>query len=212
MALMNELAIIFDRMGIRTKDVLDAASTKWNFVKFSPGLVGGHCIGVDPYYLTTKAEQLGYYPQVILAGRRINDSMGVYVAQRTVKMMVNKGGKVKGAKVGVLGLTFKEDVRDLRNSKVPDIINELKSYGVEVVVHDPHAEPKDAMHEYGVKLTDFEDFKNLDGLIIAVAHKTFKGWPAERLFGGLKNTGVVVDVKSCMDPSKVPAGFSYWSL
>lgn len=212
MALMNELAIIFDRMEIRTKDVLDAASTKWNFVKFSPGLVGGHCIGVDPYYLTTKAEQLGYYPQVILAGRRINDSMGVYVAQRAVKMMVNKGVKVKGARIGVLGLTFKEDVRDLRNSKVPDIVSELKSYGLEVLIHDPHAEPKDAQHEYGISLVDFEELKSLDGLVLAVAHKTFKSWPVERLLGGLKNGGVLVDVKSCLDPTKLPAHVSYWSL
>lgn len=212
MALMNELAIIFDRMQIRTKDVLDAASTKWNFVRFFPGLVGGHCIGVDPYYLTAKAEQLGYYPQVILAGRRINDSMGVFIAQRAVKMMVNRGLKVRGAKVGVLGLTFKEDVRDLRNSKVPDIINELQSFGIEVVIHDPHADPAEALHEYGVKLAGFEEFKGLDGLVLAVAHRSFKEWPLERLLGCLNPGAAFIDVKSVFTPAAIPDSFSYWSL
>ena len=153
-ALMNELALIFDKMGIRTKDVLAAAGTKWNF-SFTPGLVGGHCIGVDPYYLTAKAEALGYHPEVILAGRRINDGMGAYVAQRAVKMMIQRGRPVKGARIGVLGLTFKEDVPDLRNSRVPDVLEELHAFGVTTLVHDPEADLAEAMHE-GVELVDWD--------------------------------------------------------
>jgi UDP-N-acetyl-D-galactosamine dehydrogenase len=151
-ALMNELAIIFDRIGLDTSEVLEAAGTKWNFLKFKPGLVGGHCIGVDPYYLTHKAEMLGYHPQVILAGRRINDGMGKYIAEQTVKQMIGGGGYIKGARVTVLGLTFKEDCTDLRNSKVVDIINELQSYGVDVAVHDPQADADEALQEYGITL------------------------------------------------------------
>jgi UDP-N-acetyl-D-galactosamine dehydrogenase len=150
-ALMNELAIIFDKIGIDTTEVLEAAGTKWNFLKFKPGLVGGHCIGVDPYYLTHKADMLGYHPQVILAGRRINDGMGKFIAEQTIKHMIASGSYIKGARVNVLGLTFKENCGDLRNSKVIDIINELQSYGVEVFVTDPQAEAEEAMHEYGVR-------------------------------------------------------------
>jgi UDP-N-acetyl-D-galactosamine dehydrogenase len=172
-ALMNELAIIFERMDIRTADVLEAAGTKWNFLKFRPGLVGGHCIGVDPYYLTMKAQQLGYQPEVILAGRRINNNVGPYVAQRLVKMLIKQGLQVKGARIGVLGLTFKEDCNDLRNSKVPDILNELRQFGIEPLIHDSRGNPKEAKHEYGVELNQLEDYKNLDGLIVAVSHKEY---------------------------------------
>jgi UDP-N-acetyl-D-galactosamine dehydrogenase len=211
-ALMNELALIFDRMGIRTRDVLAAAGTKWNFLKFTPGLVGGHCIGVDPYYLTTKAEQLGYQPQVILAGRRINNSIGPYVAQRTVKLLVHANIPVKGARVGVLGLTFKEDVSDIRNSKVPDIIHELREFGIDAKLYDPYADPAETKHEYGLGLTPLEELKDLDALILAVSHKQFVDQPITFLTDRLRSNGVLVDVKSAIDPAKVPAGKSYWSL
>jgi UDP-N-acetyl-D-galactosamine dehydrogenase len=211
-ALMNELALIFDRMGIRTRDVLAAAGTKWNFLKFTPGLVGGHCIGVDPYYLTTKAEQLGYQPQVILAGRRINNSIGPYVAQRTVKLLVHANIPVKGARVGVLGLTFKENVADIRNSKVPDIIHELREFGIDAKLYDPYADPAETKHEYGLGLTPLEELKDLDALILAVSHKQFVDQPITFLTDRLRANGVLVDVKSAIDPAKVPAGKSYWSL
>jgi UDP-N-acetyl-D-galactosamine dehydrogenase len=196
-ALMNELAIIFDRMGIDTSEVLEAAGTKWNFLKFKPGLVGGHCIGVDPYYLTHKAEMLGYHPQVILAGRRINDGMGKFIAEKTVKLMIQAGASVKGAKVIVLGLTFKEDCPDLRNSKVIDVIRELRDYGCEVTVHDPLADDADAMREYGVGLMPWENIhKEADALVIAVAHTQYKEMPIKDLLSCLRPTGVVIDVKS----------------
>ena len=167
------LAIIFHRLGIDTAEVLRAAGTKWNFLKFRPGLVGGHCIGVDPYYLTMKAQQLGYQPEVILAGRRINNNVGPYVAQRLVKMLIKQGFQVKGARVGVLGLTFKEDCNDLRNSKVPDILNELRQFGIDPLIHDSRGNPAEAKHEYGVTLNQLEDYKNLDALIVAVSHKEY---------------------------------------
>jgi UDP-N-acetyl-D-galactosamine dehydrogenase len=211
-ALMNELAIIFDRMGIRTHDVLQAAGTKWNFLKFKPGLVGGHCIGVDPYYLTMKAQQLGYQPEVILAGRRINNNMGPYVAQRTVKMLINAELPVKGARVGVLGLTFKEDCNDLRNSKVPDILTELKTFGIDAVIHDPLANAEEAVHEYGLKLTPLEEFKKLDALIFAVSHKNYIEMGCSKLLSCLRDGGVFVDVKSAFDASKMERGIRYWSL
>jgi UDP-N-acetyl-D-glucosamine/UDP-N-acetyl-D-galactosamine dehydrogenase len=213
-ALMNELALIFDRMGIRTTDVLAAAGTKWNFLKFKPGLVGGHCIGVDPYYLTTKAEQLGYQPQVILAGRRINNSVGPFVAQKLVKMLIHGGTSVKGARVGVLGLTFKENVSDLRNSKVPDIINELKAFGIEPIVHDPMGSPEEARHEYGLTLTKLEEFVGLDALVLAVGHKAYLDMPSPKLLGMVKDRGILIDVKSVLKPSVVLAerGIQYWSL
>src|SRR3954465_13311670 len=169
-ALMNELAIIFDRVGIDTTEVLQAAGTKWNFLKFKPGLVGGHCIGVDPYYLTHKAEMLGYHPQVITAGRRINDGMGKYIAEQTIKQMIASGSYVKGARVNVLGLTFKENCADLRNSKVIDIIHELKSFGAEVFVHDPQADPHDAMADLGVELCAWDALPRADAMVAAVAH------------------------------------------
>jgi UDP-N-acetyl-D-galactosamine dehydrogenase len=212
-ALMNELSLIFHRLGIDTLEVLKAAGTKWNFLPFRPGLVGGHCIGVDPYYLTHKADMLGYHPQVILAGRRINDGMGAYVAQETVKKMIGNGVPVKGAKVNVLGLTFKENCPDLRNSKVVDVIRELKSFGCVVNVHDPLGEPKEAEHEYGISLTKWEDMPECDAVIAAVAHKEYLDKPFGDLTARLKKGGVFTDVKSAYDPDAVTgAGFKLWRL
>jgi UDP-N-acetyl-D-galactosamine dehydrogenase len=212
-ALMNELALIFDRMGIRTRDVLAAAGTKWNFLKFTPGLVGGHCIGVDPYYLTTKAEQLGYQPQVILAGRRINNSIGPYIAQRTVKLLIHAQKPVKGARVGVMGLTFKENVADIRNSKVPDILTELREFGVAPMLTDPYADPEETRHEYNLGLSTLDELVDLDALILAVSHKQYLDLGLDALLARLKPGGVLVDVKSALDPSKVPAGRAhYWCL
>ena len=211
-ALMNELAVIFDRIGIRTADVLAAAGTKWNFLKFKPGLVGGHCIGVDPYYLTTMAQRAGYHPEVILAGRRINDDMGRYVAQRTVKMLVNSNIPVKGARVGILGLTFKEDVNDIRNSKVPTILHELREFGVNTLLHDPHANAAETKHEYGLELNQLEEFRALDAIVFAVSHKTYLDMGIEKLTSFLRDGGVVVDVKSGFEPSKIPSRVKYWSL
>jgi UDP-N-acetyl-D-galactosamine dehydrogenase len=199
-------------MNIRTADVLAAAGTKWNFLRFKPGLVGGHCIGVDPYYLTTKAQQLGYQPEVILAGRRINNGVGPFVGQRVVKMLINSDVPVRGARVGVLGLTFKEDCADLRNSKVPDIVHELRQFGVDALVHDPIANPAEAQHEYGLKLSPLEELSELDALVLAVSHKRYAELGQERLLGLVKSGGVVVDVKSAFDPAKVDRGLRYWSL
>jgi UDP-N-acetyl-D-galactosamine dehydrogenase len=211
-ALMNELAIIFDRLGIPTKEVLQAASTKWNFLPFTPGLVGGHCIGVDPYYLTARAEAAGYYPQVILSGRRINDGMGGFIAQRLVKLLIAAERPVKGAKVGILGITFKEDVPDLRNSRVPDIVAELREFGIAALVADPLADPAEAKREYGVDLAPFETFSKLDGLVLAVPHQVLgaSGW--ETLFSRLSPGGVFIDVKSVVARHTVPTGIHYWSL
>ncbi len=195
-ALMNELAIIFDKLGIDTLEVLQAAGTKWNFLPFRPGLVGGHCIGVDPYYLTHKAEMLGYHPQVILAGRRINDSMAAYVAQQTVKHMISAGSNIKGAKVIVLGLTFKEDCPDLRNSKVADLVRELMEYGCEMIVHDPIADPEEATREYGLTLTPWEQFPEADALIAAVSHRQYLDMPISKLLAKLKPNGVFMDIKA----------------
>lgn len=211
-ALMNELAIIFERVGISTRDVLAAARTKWNFLPFSPGLVGGHCIGVDPYYLTTKAEELGYQPQVILAGRRINDSMGEYLAQRFVKSLIRAGRELRGARVGILGLTFKENVSDLRNSRVPDIVGELRSFGIEPLVHDPLASPEEAHAEYGLRLVPFQELQALDGLILAVPHREYLDGSAGDLVAGIGQGGVLVDVKSALDPKSVRSDLTYWSL
>ena len=212
-ALMNELAVIFHRVGIDTLEVLKAAGTKWNFLPFRPGLVGGHCIGVDPYYLTHKAEMLGYTPQVILAGRRINDGMGKYIAEQTVKQMISAGSSIKGAKVNVLGLTFKENCPDLRNSKVVDIINELKTYGVEVFVHDPEGDPAEAMHEYGVVLTKWDDLPLADAIVAAVAHQQYQDKPMAELAAKVVPKGCFVDVKSAFDPAAVAAaGLQLWRL
>jgi UDP-N-acetyl-D-glucosamine/UDP-N-acetyl-D-galactosamine dehydrogenase len=211
-ALMNELAIIFERLNIRTADVLEAAATKWNFLKFRPGLVGGHCIGVDPYYLTMKAQQLGYQPEVILAGRRINNNVGPYLAQRLVKMLINQGFPVKGARVGVLGLTFKEDCNDLRNSKVPDILAELRQFGIEPLIHDSRGNPEEAKHEYGLTLSELEDYENLDGLIVAVSHKEYIELGQPKLLRMVRDKGCFIDVKSVFSPSKMERDIQYWSL
>ena len=212
-ALMNELAIIFDKVGIDTSEVLEAAGTKWNFLRFRPGLVGGHCIGVDPYYLTHKADMLGYHPQVILAGRRINDGMGKYIAEQTVKQMIAAGGYVKGARVNILGLTFKENCADLRNSKVVDVIEELKSYGVEVFVHDPAAGEEEALRECGVRLQTWEALPRADALIAAVAHRPFLELSAEDLQRKLVKGGCFIDVKACFDRKSLEAaGMRVWRL
>ena len=211
-ALMNELALIFDRIGIRTADVLEAAGTKWNFLKFKPGLVGGHCIGVDPFYLTTMAQRVGYHSEVILSGRRINDNMGRFVAQRTVKQLVNADIPVKGARVGILGLTFKEDVNDIRNSKVPTISHELAEFGVKTLLHDPYANAAEVRHEYGLELDSLEDFRSLDGLILAVNHKAYLDMGTEALLAPLRDGGILMDVKSMLDPATVGARVRYWSL
>ena len=212
-ALMNELALIFDRIGIDTMEVLKAAGTKWNFLPFRPGLVGGHCIGVDPYYLTHKAEMLGYIPQVILAGRRINDSMGKHIAEQTIKKMINAGSPVKGAKINVLGLTFKENCPDLRNSKVIDIINELQSYGADVHVHDPMAEAAEAKHEYGVTLRAWDDLPKADAIVAAVAHKDFLSRPISDFQSKVKAGGCFIDVKCLFDPAAIKgAGLHLWRL
>ena len=212
-ALMNELALIFDRIGIDTMEVLKAAGTKWNFLPFRPGLVGGHCIGVDPYYLTHKAEMLGYIPQVILAGRRINDSMGKHIAEQTVKKMINAGSQVKGAKVNVLGLTFKENCPDLRNSKVIDIIQELQSYGIDVQVHDPMAESTEAKHEYGITLRSWDELPQADAIVAAVAHKEFLARPMKDYLTKVKGGGCFIDVKCQFDPDAVKeSGLSLWRL
>ena len=212
-ALMNELALIFQRLGIDTKAVLEAAGTKWNFLRFMPGLVGGHCIGVDPYYLTSKAESVGYHPQVILSGRRINNGMGVYVAQQTVKLLSRMARPIAGARVGVLGLTFKEDVRDVRNSRVPDIIAELQEYGIEVLVHDPMVDPDEAECEYKIRPVAWETLRNLDGLILAVAHRAYREMGIAALLAPLKkDCSVVFDVKGVLDTRALPAHVSYWRL
>lgn len=212
-ALMNELAIIFDKIGIDTTEVLQAAGTKWNFLKFKPGLVGGHCIGVDPYYLTHKADMLGYHPQVILAGRRINDGMGKYIAEQTVKQMIASGSYIKGAKVNVLGLTFKENCADLRNSKVVDIIHELKSFGVEVYVHDPEADPEEARHEYGVSLVPWEELPRADAIVAAVAHRRFQALDLETLGRKVVKGGCFIDVKAAFDEAALKAGgLCVWRL
>lgn len=212
-SLMNELSIIFDKLGIDTTEVLAAAGTKWNFLNFKPGLVGGHCIGVDPYYLTHKAEMLGYTPQVILAGRRINDGMGKFIAEQTIKQMIAAGSYVKGAKVNVLGLTFKENCGDLRNSKVIDIINELKSYGVEVFVTDPRAKSDEAMHEYGVPLLPWADLPRADAIVAAVAHREFAELTAEDFGKKLIRGGAFIDVKAAFDSSAIEgAGYKLWRL
>ena len=209
-ALMNELAQIFERLDIDTKDVLEAAGTKWNFLKFSPGLVGGHCIGVDPYYLTYRAQQMGHHPQVILAGREINDDMGAFIAREMVKLMLQNGG---GRNVTVLGLTFKENVPDLRNTKVIDVIEELMTYGMNIQVHDPMAEPAEAQHEYGIDLTPTEQLEQADAIVLAVPHSTYAegGWDmiTSLLKGG---KGVVIDVRGILDRATTPDGVTLWRL
>ena len=211
-ALMNELAIIFDRIGIRTADVLAAAGTKWNFLKFTPGLVGGHCIGVDPYYLTMKAQQLGYQPEVILAGRRINSNVGSYVAQRLIKLLIEADITVKSARVGVLGLTFKEDCSDIRNSKVPDILRDLRGFGIAAMVHDPLASAPEAMREYGVKLVPVEELVGLDAVVLAVSHKWYLQLGQAGVQSMIRDGGVLVDIKSVLDPARTEQRIRYWSV
>jgi UDP-N-acetyl-D-galactosamine dehydrogenase len=212
-ALMNELAVLFDRMGIDTLDVLAAAGTKWNFLPFRPGLVGGHCIGVDPYYLTHKAEKLGYIPQVILAGRRINDNMGAFVAQRTVKELVKLGHSLAQGVVTVLGLTFKENCPDLRNSKVIDIVRELESYGLKVQVHDPLADAHEALEEYGLELTPWEKLKPAQAIVAAVSHADYKRLSPEEMTRLCWSNPLLVDVKGAYDRAKFEgAGFKVWRL
>jgi len=212
-ALMNELTIIFGKMGIDTVEVLEAAGTKWNFLPFRPGLVGGHCIGVDPYYLTYKADMLGYHPQVILSGRRINDGMGAYIAAQTVKQLIKNGTPIKGSKVHVFGLTFKEDVPDLRNSRVIDIIHELESFGIDVDVHDPLASRDEALHEYDVKLTGWGDLPVADAIIMAVAHEEFLDKPLSDYQQKVVEGGCFIDVKSKFDREALcAAGFCVWRL
>ena len=212
-AFMNELAIIFNRMGLDTAEVLEAAGTKWNFLKFRPGLVGGHCIGVDPYYLTYQAEKFGHHPEVILAGRRINDSMGAYVAKQTVKTLIKTRGNLNGGVVNVLGLTFKENCPDLRNSKVVDIIRELQEYGMTVHVHDPHGESAEAEHEYGIALTAWDKLPAADALVLAVAHKEYLAMPLDTLLSKVALKGCVIDVKSALDRAVIAAkGITLWRL
>ncbi|MDR2189023.1 MAG: nucleotide sugar dehydrogenase [Azonexus sp.] len=212
-ALMNELAIIFDKMGIDTLEVLQAAGTKWNFLPFRPGLVGGHCIGVDPYYLTHKAQKLGYHPEVILAGRRINDGMGKFIAEQTIKQMVRNGHPVKDCPIIVLGLTFKEDCPDLRNSRVIDVIRELESYGARVVVHDPVADAAEARHEYGVELLAWEELPAAAAIVAAVGHRQFKARAVADYLSKLKQGGGVIDVKSMFERQAfAAAGIAFWRL
>ena len=212
-ALMNELAIIFNRLGLDTLEVLEAAGTKWNFLPFRPGLVGGHCIGVDPYYLTHKAERTGYHPQVILAGRRINDGMGKYVAEQTVKRMIAAGSAVKGAKVNVLGLSFKENCADVRNSKVAELAAELASYGAEVAIHDPEASAEEAERELGVRLVDWDALPRAEALIVAVAHRRFLTMEFSKLQEKLVPGGCFIDVKSRFDRAALEAaGCRVWRL
>jgi UDP-N-acetyl-D-galactosamine dehydrogenase len=210
-ALMNELSLIFERLGLRTEDVLNAARTKWNFLRFSPGLVGGHCIGIDPYYLTAKAEAHGYHPDVILAGRRINDGMGRFIAQKTVKMLAKAGIAVAGARVGVLGITFKEDIPDLRNSRVVDIIDELRSFSIEPLVHDPKAAPEAVRQEYAVALSPLAAFSGLDALILAVGHAAYRD-DARSLAAMLKPGGLFIDVKSLFEPAALRGVIRDWRV
>jgi UDP-N-acetyl-D-glucosamine/UDP-N-acetyl-D-galactosamine dehydrogenase len=211
-ALMNELALICDRLSIPTREVLAAANTKWNFLPFTPGLVGGHCIGVDPYYLTTKAEEVGHHPEVILAGRRINDSMGTYLGQRFVKLLVEANLAIKGARVGILGLTFKENVPDIRNSRVPDVVAELRYFGIEPLLHDPLADTHEVEQEYGIHLVDWQELSDLDGLILAVSHRSYLETPLSQLLSCIRSGGVLMDVKSILDPTTLPSDLHYWSL
>jgi UDP-N-acetyl-D-glucosamine/UDP-N-acetyl-D-galactosamine dehydrogenase len=211
-ALMNEISKICDLVGIRSNEVLEAAGTKWNFLKFHPGLVGGHCIGVDPYYLTAKAQQLGYNPEVILSGRRVNDGMGAYVAQRVVKMLAKQGLPLKNAPVGILGFTFKENVPDIRNSKVVDIYRELLAFGIRPIVHDPLADADTVRGHYEVELSSLDQFRDLAVVILAVPHEQYAGLQGAELSEMLVPEGVMVDLKSRVEPGSLRPGVQYWSL
>jgi UDP-N-acetyl-D-glucosamine/UDP-N-acetyl-D-galactosamine dehydrogenase len=211
-ALMNEVSRICDLLEIRTADVLAAAGTKWNFLKFYPGLVGGHCIGVDPYYLTAKAEQLGYHPQVILSGRRINDGMGCFVAQKLVKMLASADLPVRSARIGILGFSFKENVPDIRNSKVIDIYEELRAFGLKPMVHDPLADPEDIRSHYGVELTELDGFRDLHALILAVPHDGYAQFDADAIGERLVKGGIFIDIKSTVDPAQLRPDIRSWAL
>jgi len=212
-ALMNELSLIFNKIGVDTIEVLEAAGSKWNFLPFRPGLVGGHCIGVDPYYLTHKADMLGYHPQVILAGRQINDGMGKFIAEQTIKQMIAAGSHIKGAKVNVLGLTFKEDCSDLRNSRVIDVISELWNYGVDVHVHDPVSSSEKALEEYKIKLLDWEELPKADAIILAVAHKEFLSREISDYADKTVPGGCFIDVKSQFDLAALrKSSLNVWRL
>ena len=211
-ALMNELAIIFDKMKIRTADVLEAAGTKWNFQKFTPGLVGGHCIGVDPYYLISKAESLGYYPELIRAARRLNNSLADYVSQKTLDLLAGSGVSIVDSRIGVLGLTFKENVSDLRNSQSPMIVNELKKYGAKVLAHDPYISDQGLLETHGIELTDWQDQKDLDAVLVLVPHDFYLKEKRLALFKTLKAGGIFIDVKSAFDRTLLGGNQQYWSL
>lgn len=215
-AFMNELSIIFNKMGIDTKSVLEAAGTKWNFLKFYPGLVGGHCIGVDPYYLTYKAEELGYHSQIILSGRRINDDMGKYVAENTVKNLIKADASIKNAKIAILGFTFKENCPDTRNTKIIDIYNELREYGITPIIADPEADADEAKRLYGIEFVDINNIKDCDAVILAVAHEQFKAVSMadfEKMFKHNENANVLVDIKGLLDRKEYEnAGYIYWRL
>jgi UDP-N-acetyl-D-galactosamine dehydrogenase len=211
-ALMNELAMIFDRMGIRTADVLDAAATKWNFQKFTPGLVGGHCIGVDPYYLISKAEGLGYYPELIRAARRLNNGLAEHISQKTVDLIVSSGRSMNDSKIGILGLTFKENVADVRNSQSPIIVNELSRYGATILCHDPYVDHRILFDNYGIQMSSMEMLTELDALVIIVPHLPYLEKPMNELMAMLKKDGIFIDVKSAFDLKKMPELIRYWSL
>jgi UDP-N-acetyl-D-galactosamine dehydrogenase len=212
-ALMNELAIIFDKLGIDTLEVLEAARTKWNFLPFQPGLVGGHCIGVDPYYLTYKAQMFGYHPQVILAGRRINDGMATFVAHQTIKHMIDAGSYIKGAKVIIMGLTFKENCSDIRNSKAVDLVRELQDFGCDVLVHDPIVDKMEAQFEYGISIKKWDDLPQADALVAVVSHTHYLKMPLDKLLAKLKHGGIFIDVKSAYLKQPITEkGFHVWRL
>ncbi|MFA1822240.1 nucleotide sugar dehydrogenase [Virgibacillus oceani] len=212
-AFMNELSMVFNKMDINTNDVLEAAGTKWNFLKFQPGLVGGHCIGVDPYYFTYKAEQLGYHSQIILAGRKINDEMGKHVATNVIKQIIHSGQAVKGARVAILGITFKENVSDVRNTKVIDIVDELKDFGVDVLVHDPVADQQEVKKQYNIGLVSNEELKNLNAVVVAVPHKEFTNYKPDFFDSLYSNKRVLVDIKGILNSKEFETkGYYYWSL
>ncbi|WLV26063.1 nucleotide sugar dehydrogenase [Aciduricibacillus chroicocephali] len=216
-AFMNELAMVFDRMEIDTKEVIDAMATKWNALSFRPGLVGGHCIGVDPYYFVYEAEKLGYHSQIILSGRKINDGMGEFITDAIIKKLIHANKVVKKAKIAILGLTFKENCPDIRNSKVVDIVRELSEYGIEPLIVDPHAEPIATRAEYGIELSELSEISNVDCLVFAVAHDEYKDWPLERIesmFGDFPNDErVIIDVKSILPKKELEAkGYRFWRL
>lgn len=211
-ALMNEISKICELAGIRSADVLAAAGTKWNFLKFHPGLVGGHCIGVDPYYLTAKAEELGHHPEVILSGRRINDGMGAYVGENVVRLLAGHDQPLKKSRVAILGFTFKENVPDIRNSKVIDIYSKLRSYGIEPLVHDPLADRQAMLDEYGISLCGWDELRSVNALVLAVPHAAYEAMGPDELCGLVDDGGVFVDVKSRIGPDRLRSDLVYWSL